>query len=99
MREIPPEPSCILRHFPSYSRLDIMMDRSPPPAREVRWVGSSLRDLRRMPESVRDAFGTALRGVQFGEMGIGRRTLIHSIGPMNWISITEGRIIETNILK
>lgn len=36
--------------------------------KEVRWVGSSLKDLSAMPEAVQDSIGSALRNIQFGDM-------------------------------
>ncbi len=41
----------------------------------LRWVGSSLRDLRDMPERVRHDFGYALYMAQQGEMPIGAKAL------------------------
>ncbi len=43
--------------------------------KRLRWVGSSLRDLRSMPERVRHDFGYALYMAQQGEKPIGAKTL------------------------
>lgn len=39
----------------------------------LRFVGSSLKDLRRLPEQLKDAFGSALLDAQFGEDPEGSR--------------------------
>ncbi len=50
-------PSC-------YAKIGIMNQGKPRP---LEWVGSSLRDMRRMPASVREVFGYALYLAQCGD--------------------------------
>lgn len=39
----------------------------PPPTKSLRWVASSKKDLRAMPEDVQDTFGYALHLAQAGQ--------------------------------
>jgi phage-related protein len=51
--------------LPSYTTTAIFVhDRE---LKTLHFVGASLRDLRRMPEDVQDAFGAALLDLQYGE--------------------------------
>ena len=42
------------------------MDDEPPSPKPLEWVGSSRRDIRRLPEDVKDTFGFALFTAQTG---------------------------------
>jgi phage-related protein len=44
-----------------------MQTRNVPPLKPLRFVGSSLKDLKRFPADVQDEVGRALLDVQFGE--------------------------------
>ena len=44
-----------------------------PARKPLRFVGSSLKDLREMPEEVQDVFGAALLDAQYGDQPEGAR--------------------------
>jgi phage-related protein len=44
-----------------------MQTMNVPPLKPLRFVGSSLKDLKRFPADVQDEVGRALLDVQFGE--------------------------------
>ena len=58
--------------LPSNSNGAIMRS-APGPPRPLHFVGSSLKDLRGMPEDVQDVFGTALLDAQYGDQPDGAR--------------------------
>jgi phage-related protein len=45
----------------------------PPSPKPIHWVGSSRKDLKAMPEDVKDVFGSALLDAQYGDVPAGAR--------------------------
>jgi phage-related protein len=43
------------------------------PRRPIHFIGSSLKDLRKLPEDVQDVFGSALLDTQYGDLPEGAR--------------------------
>jgi phage-related protein len=52
-----------------------MAEATAPPIKPVIWVGSSLRDLRKFPEEVKDVFGFALYLAQRGGKHVSAKPL------------------------
>lgn len=59
------------------------MDRRP-----LHFIGSSLKDLRKLPEEIQDVFGSALLDVQYGDLPEGARPFGEGL-PSNVMKLIE----------
>lgn len=57
-----------------YREPAIIQSRMEPDRKPLHFVGTSLRDLREMPENVQDVFGGALLDAQYGDTPAGARS-------------------------